>query len=320
VNRTLHSIEQQKICLPSNDALQYFPTQESLAGSPFEDPIIDADGVARAYRSSTSVHCMTVASMLFLSPRALQWDSALNWTRGLASGLERYRALEENYALKLLHIPGTSSYSALTIPNHVWDSMDNGIRECLPQVTQRFPTLAVWQIFAISREAEHFLNDIDRVVSLEIFRHDKCLTAWQNVAPNGDLPYAPDATSTSWGVSVATLSENSITSTSSVSIPSPEVEGSVLSRNCSLPRARITGLKPSEFGEVAGNSVKTRRKSISHSTNDETWSNVTVVGQSSSTATCLTTLLLQHVSVVHPYPCQGALADFPSNRPGVVQY
>jgi hypothetical protein len=211
---TKRCIPLNKKFLPSYGALDCNSTQESRVDSVFEDPIIDADTVARAYRSPTAVHCMTVASMLFLSPRALRWKSALNWTQRLASGLEDHRALEEDYALKLLYMPGSSSYSALTILNFIWDPMDNGIRERLPQVAQRFPSLAAWQIFAISKEADHFINNMDRAVeSLENFRHDKSLTTWHKAAPNGDIAYTPDATL--WCVSVATLSEISGTSTSS---------------------------------------------------------------------------------------------------------
>jgi hypothetical protein len=300
VERTIHSIEQQKIRLPSYGNLDRFPTQRFRASNLFEDPITDANSVARAYRWSTAVHCMTISSMLFLSPRASQWNKVLNWNQGLARGLEDYRALEEDHSLKFLHMPGTS-IPELSISNIIWDSMDNEIRERLPQVAQRFPVLAVWQIFAISQEAEHFINDMGRVASLENFRYDKCLTTWHKTAPNSNIAYAPDATSTSWGIPVATLSDIPRISTSLASLPSEAAP----SRNDNPSRARVKinpDSTPSELKEVTDQRrVRTRRKLTGHSTCDETWQNVTVAGISSSTTTCLTTSLLQHVS--YDYPC-----------------
>jgi hypothetical protein len=300
VDKTLYSIERQKIRLPSYGPLDHFPTQRYLGSNRFEDPIIDANSVARAYHWSTAIHCMTISSMLFLSPRASQWNMALNWNQSWARGLEGYRALEEDHALRILYMPGTS-IPELSISSIIWDSMDNEIRERLPQVAHRFPFLAVWQIFAISEETEHFINDMGRVASLGNFCYDKCLTTWHRAAPTGSLPYAPDAMSTSWGVPVVTLFETP--RTSAPSIPPPKVEGTAPSRTRSLRRAQLKVNLDSTTSELKNATdkrrIKTSRKIIGHTTNDETWLNVTVAGRSNSTVTCLTTSLLQHVNYDH---------------------
>jgi hypothetical protein len=246
------------------------------------------------------VDCGSLHDYIFYALSFSSWNKVLNWNQGLARGLEDYRALEEDHSLKILYMPGTS-IPELSISNVVWDSMDNEIRERLPQVAQRFPVLAVWQIFAISQEAEHFINDMGRVASLENFCYDKCLTTWHKTAPNGNIPYTPDATSTSWGIPVVTLSEIPRISTSSASLPSEAAP----SRNDNLSPAQVKinpDLTPSELKEVTDQKrIRTRRKLAGHSTCDETWQNATVAGRSSSTTTCLTTSLLQHVS--YSYPC-----------------
>jgi hypothetical protein len=302
VDKALCSIEHQKISLPYS-TLDYFPTQRWRAATLFEDPIIDANSVARAYRRSTAIHCMIISSMLFLSPRASQWDKALNWSQSLARGLEDYRALEEDHTLRFLYMPG-KSVPEFSVSSTIWNSMDNEIRERLPQVAQRFPDLAIWQIFAISEESEHFINDMGRVASLDDFRHEKCHTTWHKAAPTGNLSYAPDATSTSWGAPTATLSEVSSTLTPSSSLPLPEDERALPSLNRTLRRARVKvnpDSKPSKSEVTKNKRVSTRQQSVSHLTKDETWQSIVVAGRSSTADIGLTTSLLQHVSYVHLY-------------------
>jgi hypothetical protein len=324
VDKILHSIEQQKIRLPTYNIYDRFPTRRFCAAHAFKDPIIDANSVARAYRRSTAVHCMTVASTLFLSPRASRWDTALSWTQGLTRGLEDHLALEEDHALSFLYMPGTSPTEVLTVSNIVWDSLDNDIREQLPQVAQRFPVLAVWQIFAISEEAEHIMNDMGRVASLGKFRHGKCLTTGHRTGFTFNVPYAPDATSTLWGVPVASLSENPRVSASSPPLSPPKVGGRALSPTHTLRRtqARVNSdSKPPEFKDLANKRrINTQRMTTAHLTSDENWPNVIVAGRSSSTATCLTTSLLQHVGRIPPLCPQGAPTDFHLYRHGFVQF
>ena len=269
VDKTLQSIEQQEIQLSSYGPRDCFPTQRFRATSHFDGPIIDADSVARAYRRSTAVHCMTIASMLFLSPRASRWDRALNWISDFTVESEGHRALAENYALELRSIPGTSSISPSAIPEFVWDSMNDKVRMQLLQVAQRFPTIAFWQIFSISTEAKHFLDDMTSTTSLQNFPYDKYQTIWHRAALPHDLPYAPDAISTSWGVPVAALSQIPETSTPPAPLPPPDIDKMVDKKHV-------------------------KKKMTGRSTSDETWPHVTVVNGSSSTAT-LTTSLLQHV-------------------------
>jgi hypothetical protein len=294
-DKTLHSIQQRKIRLPTYGPLQVFPTERYRALNKFTDPLIDAGSVAWAYRCSTADHCITIASTLFLFPRASEWRKALNWHQQLFSSSDDHCALEEDFALYLLHMPGESPNKSLSIPETVWNSMDLETRERLPHVAQRFPILAVWQIYAMSRESQFFLNDMERVASEKDFLHAKCLTAGHTAALFPNLSYAPDATSALWDDPGSTDREIHRAPSSSPSTPigdakHPSAQVRVDSHSKVLQTKRSIGKMP----------VRTQQGIKTNAKSNEKWPSVTVPGQRRSTEDS-TRSLLQHVRLpLHP--------------------
>jgi hypothetical protein len=200
VEKISHSLEHRKIRLPLYSTSGIFPTERLRASNVFRKPIIDADSVSRAYQKTTATYCMDIASMMLLSPSASRWDTILNWIQTTVSGPREHYALEENYVLNLMYMPGESSNSSRSISTSIWESIDSETRDQLPKIAQRFPVLAIWQIFAISPESEALINDMGRVALSERFSHEKCLTTGHVAALPPNLSYAPDATSTLWDV------------------------------------------------------------------------------------------------------------------------
>jgi hypothetical protein len=285
-DKTLHSIQQRKILLPTYGL---FPTERYRALNQFTDPVIDAVSVAWAYRCSTADHCMTIASTLFLFPRASKWNMALNWNQNPFSSSDDRRALEEDFALYLLDIPGESSYEPISMPETVWNSMDLETRERLPHIAQRFPILAVWQIYAMSRECQDFLHDMERVASAKDFLHDKCLTAGHTAPLLRNLSYAPDATSTLWDDPGSSDCEIHTTSSPSPSTPvggtkPPSVQVKVNSHSKVLQTKKSIGKMP----------VRTQRGTETNPKSVDQWPIVTVPGQRSPMEHT-TRSLIQHV-------------------------
>jgi hypothetical protein len=287
-DKTLHSIQQRKIRLPTYGPITFFPTEEYRALNQFTDPVIDAVSVAWAYRCSTAEHCMIIASTLFLFPHSSEWNMALNWNQKPFSSSDDRRALEEDFVLYLLHIPGESPNKSLSIPETVWNAMDLETRERLPHVAQRFPILAVWQIYAMSRECQFFLHDMERIASAKDFLHDKCLTAGHTAPLLRNLSYAPDATSTLWDDPGSTDCEIHI-SPSSPSTPvggtkPPSVQVKVNFHSKVLQTKMSIGKMP----------VRTQRGTETDPKSDDQWPIVTVPGQKSSMEHTARSLI-QHV-------------------------
>jgi hypothetical protein len=291
------TLDQQGLSLPLDRLLDTFPTEQNRTAYKFERPIVDANSVARAYRVTVAARCMTVASMLSLSPHASSWDTALNWIQGVVQSEEEYFALEESYVLQFLKIPGKAASRAthqdpFMISNTIWDSMDGETRERLSHAARKFPALAVWQIFAISKEAENFMNEIASLASLEAFCHKKSSTLGYASASPRFLPYAPDAMSTAWGISVASLCEYS---------GLPE-----LSPNSStLPNSHITVDSGSKRSQIKKPTItrhsRPTRTTETRTSSAEKWPDVTILGPAGPTNGSLASSLLQHVWGIHSF-------------------
>jgi hypothetical protein len=170
--------------------------------------------------------------------------------------------------------------------------MDLETRERLAHIAQRFPILAVWQIYAMSHESEDFLHDMERAASAKDFLHDKCLTAGHTAALLPDLSYAPDATSALWDDPGSTDREVH-TAPSSIPIGNakhPSAQVRVDSHSKVLQTKRSLGRMP----------VRTQGGTKANPKCNEKWPSITVPGQRRSTEHT-TRSLLQHVSLpLHP--------------------
>lgn len=84
--------------------------------------------------------------------------------------------------------------------------MNEAKRDELRQVQQKFPLLAVWQMFFVCREAENALKHLDNLVSKDTFPHTAPLTQAPGYRPAViDLPPSPDATNTAWGTPMSSF-------------------------------------------------------------------------------------------------------------------
>jgi hypothetical protein len=278
VEKISHSLEHRKIRLPLYDTSDTFPTERFRAYRIFRKPIIDANSVAKAYQQTTARYCMDIASMMLLSPAASSWDTILNWIQTTMSELSDHPALEENYALNVMYMPGESSNESVSISTSIWESIDSETRERLPQIAQRFPVLAVWQIFTISPESEALLNDMGRIALSDRFLHEKCLTTGHVAVLPPNLSYAPDATSTLWDVPLS--SDCEIHKDASIA-------PSALVKDTTLPSAQFKGNSDSKVLQTKKSPrirrLYTPRGTNTNSKSGEHWPSVTIPSQKSST-------------------------------------
>jgi hypothetical protein len=298
VNKMLHSFDERKIRLPSYGPMDAFPTERFRSSTASYRPIVDANSVARAYQETTASYCMSIASTMFLSPHASRWITILNWVRRTVAGPGNYRALEEDYALYFLYMPGESIHKEVSISPRTWDSLDSETRERLLQVAPKFPILAMWQIFPVSGEAEDLISDMGRFASSETFISEKCLTTGHPAARHTKLPYTPDATATLWGVPTASLTE------------SLDVSGSPAAGSSSAPAVgtiSTIGLAPVGAGNKSDSVTskiketdrnrRARHSAVANSSSisDASWPDVTVTDRTRSREGDPTSSFLQHV-------------------------
>ncbi|GLB43199.1 hypothetical protein LshimejAT787_1301000 [Lyophyllum shimeji] len=195
VDCVARSFKEKKIPLPVEHPRDFFPSQAFRALHRPKISITDAESLARVYQEGTASHSSVVASTLLFHFRAPGWYTALSWKAVEPPGMEDFYPFCENYALQVRALDAV-------LPD-VRKSMDQETRTTLRDIHSRHEGLAFWEIFAISREAEDVLKDMDKHSSLERFAYE-CRTKGYLAPPVMDLG-TPDASITGWSVPVAEL-------------------------------------------------------------------------------------------------------------------
>jgi hypothetical protein len=301
VDKTLSSIHERKIRLPLEDVTSVFPTKNYRVASSFGKQVADAESVAQAYQVTTAAYCSLIASMLFLTPCAPRWNGVIYWNDVSGRTIQTEDGIEEHHSLQICDLPGNPAAHtyARYIPQDVWDSMESKTRDILRQVASKYPVLAVWEIYAISREADDALDDMGNVALLGNYNPDRCLTIGYS-APHSDLLQVPDATSTLWGALVSSLLETTSRSEPSERSNQPS-ESKTSAAQHSRVRRSVRAKDESNLKKPAVNAAVARKANrmpdTSHNSakaNDQ-WPDVTVTCQASPTAISLSKSLLQHV-------------------------
>lgn len=237
VNRTAQLFKDSRIPLPTQHPGDFFPSQTFRASREPRIPIVDAESLAKVYQATTGFHSSVVASTFLFHFRAPGWFTTLNWKAFDPPGMKDFYAFSEMYALQLCPLDG--------MLREVQESIDEETRLTLQRVQQKYKALAFWEIFAISRESETVLQEMDHVASLKSFHYKTCQTKECKTPPIMVLGTC-DASMTSWGVPVSTL----------LTTPTPEVAPEVPEK---LPVAQD---RTAEKGEPLPRKSRTRHSEV----------------------------------------------------------
>ncbi|KAF5386089.1 hypothetical protein D9615_002184 [Tricholomella constricta] len=210
IDRTFMTIREHKLSLPG--VACNFPDLEFVQTFLEKGPVKDAESVGRAYQVVTSYFAKVLASMFSLHLNAPSWTSALAFHARPLTRQQEYYALNEDYTLEFSK-PYLEPVDVNTMPKAAWTAMNETKQEEVKQARQRFPLLAVWQMFSISCEAEDALKIMDKVTDMDTFQSQTFLTVAPGCFPaNVSHPQSPDAISTPWVANVLPLLSKSPTS------------------------------------------------------------------------------------------------------------
>ncbi|KAF8074526.1 hypothetical protein FPV67DRAFT_585531 [Lyophyllum atratum] len=199
VDHTAQSLRDRKISPPASGPKGFFPSKAYRAYRQPRIELMDTISLARLYQGTTGSYSSVVASTLLFHPRAPGWYSALLWNAFYPIGMEEYYPFTGNYALQVSALDRLSP--------EVQQSMDEESLTILQRLHRRYDSdsLAFWEIFSISPEAEGVLREMDAVSSLDSFSCEACQTKGYSNPPVMALA-TPDASVTAWGVPVSTIS------------------------------------------------------------------------------------------------------------------
>ncbi|KAG6910046.1 hypothetical protein DXG01_013492 [Tephrocybe rancida] len=179
-----------------------FPDQHEFLIDASDPP--DAKAFGERYRASISFFACKIASMLTLHPTAATWSTAVVMAVRLTSRHQKYYNLNENYVLELLHSYDPLEKRLVMIEKDAWDALSDDDRTLLAEMKERFPKMAVWQIYYSSQEARNALKNIGHFFNMASFPEILPSTITDRPLANASLDPPPDAIDTSWGMSLAT--------------------------------------------------------------------------------------------------------------------
>ncbi|KAF5386093.1 hypothetical protein D9615_002183 [Tricholomella constricta] len=258
--------------------------------------IKDAKSVGKAYMAVTCVFAKNLASMFSLHLKAPRWTTALGFITRPVTRPQEYYALKEDSAPEFLE-PYRQPECYGMMEKEAWNSMNETTKEGLKQARQKFPVLAVWQMFFFSCEVEDALKDMEKLADMDAFRSTTFLTVAPGCYPaNIGLPQSPDAISTPWIASILPLLSKPLNpghaGPSRLSTPSAGPRN-LLRRSIRL--STKTAAKPKRAKKVMTVDV-VDSTSPSNTNSKKKWPNVTIPGKTTmADATgVLATSILQH--------------------------
>ncbi|KAG6910058.1 hypothetical protein DXG01_013504 [Tephrocybe rancida] len=189
--------------LPSVD--RAFPTSDQYAVLLDPAPARDAKDIGHIYLIRISLFACQLASMLLLHPNAATWATAIYLTRNVTSTRQKFYSLIDDYGLEISapyqDIPGKT---LPVIDKDAWDALSDLQRTYLRHIREKFPVVAVWQMFFAHLDAEDALKSLDRLAGMDSFPEILPLALVERWPPqNGPLSHSPDAVNTAWGTTVS---------------------------------------------------------------------------------------------------------------------
>ncbi|KAG6805344.1 hypothetical protein H0H92_015775, partial [Tricholoma furcatifolium] len=117
-----------------------------------------------------SIFACKLAGMLALHPSAAEWSVSFHMSKRITSPYQKLYALIEDYVPEFFDpyepIPGEESRM---ISKEAWDVLSDDDRKIIEEMRQRFPRMAVWQMYFPTRKTEDALQSIDRLAKLDAF-------------------------------------------------------------------------------------------------------------------------------------------------------
>ncbi|KAG6907647.1 hypothetical protein DXG01_008097 [Tephrocybe rancida] len=201
VSRSLDTVIEDLVDIPSVDE-PTFPSPDCFTKATGQ--IQDAVDIAKRYQRHMARSSGILASMLLLHPTASTWVNSVHLKRMYPMRQQRLYAMNEDFRLlSLLPYEGTETKTDLVLEKVAWEALDNAKQDDLRELSQRFPVLALWQIF-FPLQGENIIKSVDSVPFSEQHSRMRCHALWQ-CAGEVDLPPYPDALHTAWGPPVSTF-------------------------------------------------------------------------------------------------------------------
>ncbi|GLB43209.1 hypothetical protein LshimejAT787_1301100 [Lyophyllum shimeji] len=283
VERTIKNVTDQKVVLPNVDS--DFPTLKSLETLLEKGPVKDAKAVGDAYQMVTSALATDLASMFLLHPNAPRWSSSFLLVKRPITKYQPLQPLNENF-VPVVSKPHTEPEDIDMIPEDTWNSMDQARQDDLKQVMERFPLLAVWQMFFVCREAEDALNYMSKLARTDAFPHCTFLTsAAGHVPADIDLPRYPDALNTAWSSSLSSFTSGYATAPGATTGLASESTNAARLKHPLRRSIRLSARTAVSRGESTTKATKSSpsRKPLRTALSNGRWGDVTIPSESLAT-------------------------------------
>ncbi|KAJ7065134.1 hypothetical protein B0H15DRAFT_176645 [Mycena belliarum] len=196
VTAALEDVKSRDIELPSLTGYDSLFTR-AAARAKAPQTVTNATDVATFYRATTSKYCQEVASVLAMHPRGACWATCVSWRRELDFEPPlRFPNFEEEFTLRIRE-KAPNGDPRLFAP--LWGSLDPNTQQRLRDISARFSSLAVWQVFTPCHEVDDMMDSMETLATSNSFFPMVCGAVGLPPAPS-KVVVPPDARTPPWTI------------------------------------------------------------------------------------------------------------------------